>query len=710
MNDLKPPKTSPYFGLFAALALGAALLIPGIHRFGMWEPHETDRANLADTLAEKTAQPTPVPPGGHLEERIVAVSWALLGKSELSARLPLAMIGLIALAGLYILILPLGGARIATYAALALVFSPIFLFHSRQLTSGVPVLLGEILAIGGFVSAGMAPGARAFWIRIAVATVGLGIGTLETGVLMGAAFPCATVALALALNGRATRALGPADEREQSSFTVLLLSGTLAVLAIAAFVIIALFSEDVVVITGGLAIDPPQQISFDAALEQLLYGWFPLSSLIAVFFAGILTRQGSDKDGKSALLTHLAIAGIAVGTVAQTFFLAYHGTAPLMLAVPMSLAVALAIGDLETQKVPVPLAAIVAITALAIMIKDFALEPQELLTGYGFGKIEISEDVTPIPGVALAIIPLALFVLFTGFTRSDEAPLGKWRSRLFLPFFITTGACFGGYLSFVLVPNLSVHLSSKYAMESYKQFKKGDEPLGVFGAGHFLKNAQPLKTRETLLAWLERPDRVFALFPPSDLADLNNRARKKHGQHLFILDAESERFVLATSAPHSTEKNANPIAPHVQSHPFKLDPSNTIHVNFDHKISLLGWQIRGGEQAGPPHLTRGKKATIKTYWRCDAPIHGDYDIFIHIDGTGGRIHGDHTPLKGIYPTSKWVAGDHIEDVHHLSVPVYQKKGTYQVRIGLYRGKARMRVVDYPNALENAINLAKLEIR
>jgi hypothetical protein len=309
--------------------------------------------------------------------------------------------------------------------------------------------------------------------------------------------------------------------------------------------------------------------------------------------------------------------------------------------------------------------------------------------------------------VAIASVPVFLLVLFLGFVgRNQKASVG-WRGWR-VPFLVLFCAiCFGGYVSHVLVPGLSANLSSKYAVESYQRFKKGDEPLGVYGKGGHILNAKTLSRKE-VNTWLQRDDRVFVLFPPDNLATFSRTFRKKTGRHIPVLDATNEKFMLATSKLIQKEKNQNPIMAFVQDKPFSPGPSHAENVNFEDKVTLVGWDIVN--ESGGPELIIGKDAIITTYWRCDGRGLRNNKIFMHIDGPGGRLHGDHDPLDNLYPTGKWDEGDYIKDVYKLSVPLYQKPGKYSVRMGLFKGSTRLKIQGHPKAKKNSVWIASVVVK
>jgi hypothetical protein len=51
----------------------------------------------------------------------------------------------------------------------------------------------------------------------------------------------------------------------------------------------------------------------------------------------------------------------------------------------------------------------------------------------------------------------------------------------------------------------------------------------------------------------------------------------------------------------------------------------------------------------------------------------------------GRIYSQHDgqPAAGLYPTSKWKAGEIIEDVHLIGAPADIPAGRYSLNVGMY---------------------------
>lgn len=99
---------------------------------------------------------------------------------------------------------------------------------------------------------------------------------------------------------------------------------------------------------------------------------------------------------------------------------------------------------------------------------------------------------------------------------------------------------------------------------------------------------------------------------------------------------------------------------------------------FGDRIKLLGFSL------DPPQPKRGDTVEVTFYWTAVKPIPEEYQVFVHgdaISGNARRIHGDHFPAKGKYPTDVWREGEVVVDPFTISVP-----GTYgPERLGIYTG-------------------------
>ncbi|HLU67073.1 MAG TPA: glycosyltransferase family 39 protein [Kofleriaceae bacterium] len=166
----------PRHHAWIALLLAALVLLPRLGSYGFWEPREIEVADSArrwleakdpgedtasapddpDRPAADRAAPGPrrsrakaARETSRFTERLVAHGIDHGGYTELGARWPLALLGLIAVMAAYLLGARLAGPRAGLIGAIALLTTPYLILQSRQLTSDIAALTGSALVFLG---------------------------------------------------------------------------------------------------------------------------------------------------------------------------------------------------------------------------------------------------------------------------------------------------------------------------------------------------------------------------------------------------------------------------------------------------------------------------------------------------------------------------------------------------------------------------------
>ncbi|MCP4498437.1 MAG: hypothetical protein GY822_00520 [Deltaproteobacteria bacterium] len=129
-----------------------------------------------------------------------------------------------------------------------------------------------------------------------------------------------------------------------------------------------------------------------------------------------------------------------------------------------------------------------------------------------------------------------------------------------------------------------------------------------------------------------------------------------------------------------------------------------VDVNFQDKLRVVG--------LNPPDakISTGRTVKIDTVFEALSSMKKDWEIFMHIDKAGGenyRIHGDHHPANGRMKTSAWAKGDFILDQFSTRVPFEAPSGKYDIWMGFYSGKTRLKFKSgdkVPHDDENRIKL------
>jgi len=117
-------------------------------------------------------------------------------------------------------------------------------------------------------------------------------------------------------------------------------------------------------------------------------------------------------------------------------------------------------------------------------------------------------------------------------------------------------------------------------------------------------------------------------------------------------------------------------------------PNGMIDVGavFGDRIKLLGYTL------DPVQPKRGDNVEVRLYWTALTPISEDYQVFVHGDSIGGyarRLHGDHFPAKGKYPTDVWRENDVVVDPFDVNVPGDYGPKQLGINLGLYKGNYRV---------------------
>jgi hypothetical protein len=294
-------------------------------------------------------------------------------------------------------------------------------------------------------------------------------------------------------------------------------------------------------------------------------------------------------------------------------------------------------------------------------------------------------------GRYLLVLPpallIALYLTPRAFNLFARRP--AWR---LLPS-VLTGLAFGAYFAFGFMPELSRHLSPRDVFETYNSLRGPDEVLGEYQvggrAGSYYTDGvvEPLQDVAGIVRFLtEAGDaRVWTVFPSAQLVDVDLQFRRTSGEHLFVADARNARITLATNHVIDGRDNQNLLATSVLRE-LPREPQHVLNVNFGNKIELIGYDLDlpGGDSVGP-----SQSFVVTWYWRALAANIGGYKIFLHIDGHGQRLNGDHDPVSEHYPVNRREEGDIVVDRQELDVAANYPPGAYTMWIGFYAGSNRL---------------------
>ncbi|MFW2386921.1 MAG: ArnT family glycosyltransferase, partial [Polyangiales bacterium] len=316
--------------------------------------------------------------------------------------------------------------------------------------------------------------------------------------------------------------------------------------------------------------------------------------------------------------------------------------------------------------------------------------------------------------LSIAAVLLAACVLFGALCFIAELPLPSLTRRLgrasfFVPFVLAAlvfglpwlryaygrlgahrlfpalgaGLLVGVFLTLSFQPALSRHFSPKPVYEVYSELSEGrSEPLAAYqlpsAAARYYTDApiEEVTKRVELLDFLLEGGQRWAVVPARVFPGLNRAYRKRTGEHLFVADASSARLLLLAAERVEGRDNQSFIARAVLAE--APAPEHRVGARFEESVELIGYDLDlpSEDSVGP-----GQRFTVTWYWRViEAPPPG-YEVFVHIDGFGKRINGDHVPVGGRYPTKLWEPGDWIADTQELTVPANFAAGDYIMHVG-----------------------------
>ncbi|MEO0322632.1 MAG: glycosyltransferase family 39 protein [Myxococcota bacterium] len=320
------------------------------------------------------------------------------------------------------------------------------------------------------------------------------------------------------------------------------------------------------------------------------------------------------------------------------------------------------------------------------------------LTTFGVRLLRALFFLTPAALIVVALIPNAL-ALGGRLGRHRLAPL------------VLGGVLFGAYTAFGFQPALSQHLSPRLVYDRYNELRAPEATLLEYRAGgrasayYAEGEVEAVKTSGELLGKLQGDERAWAIVPTDELASLDRTFRKRRREHLWVADARSATLTLVTNEPVEGRENENFLTEVVLQELPELE--HEVGGVFDGKIELAGYDLDLPQEG---YIGAGQRFAITWYWRVRQRVSGSYKIFLHVDGAGNRMNGDHDPAGDRYPVRFWEPGDIIVDRQELTVPANYRPGTYTFWIGLYAGQNRLDVTEGEKDDANRLAAGRLEVR
>jgi hypothetical protein len=130
-------------------------------------------------------------------------------------------------------------------------------------------------------------------------------------------------------------------------------------------------------------------------------------------------------------------------------------------------------------------------------------------------------------------------------------------------------------------------------------------------------------------------------------------------------------------------------------------------------LQTLTWSD-AGEIVGftlPLSVAPGESIQLELIWRATRETERKYTVFAQlVDADGDRKAGhDSQPDDGAQPTSTWLPGTYIRDVHTIIVPNDLPPGRYRINVGLYDAFSQQRLTLTDGTTQAQLNQA-LDVR
>ncbi len=314
-----------------------------------------------------------------------------------------------------------------------------------------------------------------------------------------------------------------------------------------------------------------------------------------------------------------------------------------------------------------------------------------------------------VPIVLLLLPPLAMIGRDVARAVLDFLPVRRAMVALL------SVVAFGAVLSFGYYPALAAQISPKEVFEAYENLGK-DERLALLGVGsgsasyYAGRDVPTFNNAPSAFEWLMQGDeRRWLVTRASDLPQLNSmyRGRVKPARNLPVLDARSSEIMLVSNRLEAGEKNDNPFNAWILD--AAPSPSHRVDGNFGNQLDNLGWDVTTTDGQVVDSVVPGKAYQFRIYYKVVAPISGNWETFIHIDGFQRRYNGDHPTLEGKYPLHLWRVGDYVADIHEFTLEPNFTPGDYSVFYGLFIGSRRLEVKKGPQN-DNRLEAGRLRVR
>ncbi len=721
---MKLVDSRPWLVPAAVAVFGALIALPLLGSSGLWDPHESLAAEVAREAAQDGAWLPLTFDGGPVASIPPLFYWVeasfmlVAGTSEWAVRLPLALLGVAWLVGVWLLASRVLGSRAGLLSALALATSSFFVVGARHtspdLAGAMVFTLALLQALGVLASKG--PPTR----RGIIVLHALFAALAATGGLLPLACLAAALAsgpLTASIPGRALVRLVPRGWAWACwALPALWVAGGLATTgpAFAAGLLTAHPHAH-----GTLqAFSRPDGQSFTWQIMQvghMAYPWFiavPAAVLWLVPGSARLEKeQGEDPSSRRACL-HVLVA-IPVLTLVATAMA--PGYLPLdMLCAAPGLVILAAWGLTripllaldKRARILLPLGAVLVLLGAGSQGVDLFWNPKRVLETGGY----MFDRVYPDLGKIAQAFHTALAIL-VGCAAAPAAFVRRWPGAIAVTLLAAAFAV-AGFQVVHAFEKVEPHLSVGPLARAYAEHARDDDRLVAMELDPQIRGGHVFYFKGAMrdAGGLEALPRIIdEAAGRQRLVILTSHVRALYddvhaltcGQRIEPLNEERRWYSISAleSAPHMPSYRI--VVPGGRA---GARIANAFDLPMKHRgramVTFLGWNAsvgRAGSSEPAPaakafRVPRGGWVDLELFFRAEAEMQVGWRVLLDAVRPGGAaIKAHHPPACGRYPTHLWKPGEVVRDRIFLYVPRDVEPGIYRFRTGFYRDSERMQV-------------------
>ncbi len=349
--------------------------------------------------------------------------------------------------------------------------------------------------------------------------------------------------------------------------------------------------------------------------------------------------------------------------------------------------------------------AAVALVVFGILAHDLVLDFRHFLRLFiYYYNRETPFDYQPFIILQVFFFPIGIVVGLLLFSR--------WVCHWHIAAFSLGAVVVACYLGWVTMPAMGDTFSYKPFYGAYQSLAKAGEPIGQYNDWQqpersviflFQNRCVHLRNDNQAKVFLQRAGRKFVIVDRDRLADLRRVAKEAELKLYVVFDGHPyARLVSDQPNPQDSRKAVESILTELPSGVTPID------ADFEGKIRMVGWTVE------PPVVKPGESVTVSFYYRAQQVMDRDWQIFVHGDGPQGgsnRIHVDHFPLDGLYPTTEWQEGEIIRDRFVINVGANYPFDYFYLWTGWYIGNQRLRLANNPpNDGQNRVRGPRIQVQ